>query len=63
MRAIIEIKMPENCMECPFCVGSQYSPDYFCGALSIEKRNITQVFKGEGIREDCPLQPVLVCNG
>lgn len=59
MKAILEIEMPEACMECPLCicVGTFYPEDlgppdimiWQCGYL---KRRVVR----DGRREDCPLK-------
>jgi len=59
LRATIEIKMPENCMECPFCVGSQLVSGYYCGALTIAQMSGGIEICKDKRRDDCPLKPIV----
>ncbi len=50
-KAILELKMPESCMECQF-----YVITGICYILSARNNNMPQYTPSEGKREDCPLK-------
>ena len=48
----IDMDMPRNCAECPFCTADQYLQDYCC----ITQDRLCELFDGRD--DDCPLREV-----